>query len=155
MTRYVVGFLFWENQVLLTLKDHPEWQRGKWNGVGGKIEEGEDSVQAMTREGNEEIGRNFPWQEAGVVDGADFQLHVFRSFHQGESHPYNWTPKNNDVGERLEWIDIGLAIHLALHSKCIPNLSYLIPLCLDKNLFRFRIAEDHTKDEVLYGKDQG
>jgi 8-oxo-dGTP diphosphatase len=44
-TQYVLGFLFDPSQkdVVLIKKLKPEWQKGKLNGVGGKIEEGESA----------------------------------------------------------------------------------------------------------------
>jgi 8-oxo-dGTP diphosphatase len=58
MKRYVVGFMFDEQMknVLLIVKDHPEWQAGKLNGIGGHIETGETPVEAMVREFYEEAG---------------------------------------------------------------------------------------------------
>lgn len=56
---YVVGFAFNEDKsrVLLIKKQKPEWQAGKWNGVGGKCEEGERRARdTMAREFAEETG---------------------------------------------------------------------------------------------------
>jgi 8-oxo-dGTP diphosphatase len=52
MIEYVVGFLFNESldQIALIRKEKPDWQRGKINGIGGKIEENESPEQAMRRE---------------------------------------------------------------------------------------------------------
>lgn len=54
---YVCGFLFSEDHVLLLRKNKPDWQAGNLNGVGGKIEEGENKHEAMRREFLEEAGR--------------------------------------------------------------------------------------------------
>lgn len=56
--QYVCGFLFSRDltNVVLIRKLKPEWQRGKLNGVGGKIEPGETWLQAMGREFREEAG---------------------------------------------------------------------------------------------------
>jgi len=56
MIHYVGGFLFDTNQryILLIEKNKPEWMKGLYNGVGGRIEEGESSLQAMVREFKEE-----------------------------------------------------------------------------------------------------
>ena len=52
---YVMGLIYDDiGRVLLIKKNHPKHQVGKWNGVGGKIEEGENSLQAMPREIKEE-----------------------------------------------------------------------------------------------------
>lgn len=56
MTRYVVGFLFADDEVLLIKKNHPSWQFGKLNGLGGHIEENESPLDAMIREFEEESG---------------------------------------------------------------------------------------------------
>lgn len=59
--RYVVVFPKVVNskpgdKVLLVKKDRPKWQRGRFNLVGGKIEEGETPEQAALRELEEEAG---------------------------------------------------------------------------------------------------
>ena len=50
MKHYCVGFAFYKSEVLLILKDRPDFQKGKLNGIGGSIEPNETSVQAMVRE---------------------------------------------------------------------------------------------------------
>ena len=56
MKHYVVGFVFDYalKNVLLLKKTHPEWQKGKYNGVGGLVENDEDASYAMWRECLEE-----------------------------------------------------------------------------------------------------
>jgi len=54
-TKYVVGFRFCGEQVLLLRKQRPAWQNGKLNGVGGKIERGETPMLAMACEWIEEV----------------------------------------------------------------------------------------------------
>jgi 8-oxo-dGTP pyrophosphatase MutT (NUDIX family) len=58
----VVGFLFdnARDQVVLIRKNKPDWMAGQWNGVGGKIEPGEDPYTAMRREFLEETGVDYP-----------------------------------------------------------------------------------------------
>lgn len=58
MQRYVVGFAFSmdRQRVLLIKKNRPDWQKGKLNGIGGKIEDNEDAYDAMEREFFEEAG---------------------------------------------------------------------------------------------------
>lgn len=58
MKNYVVGFMFNPEltHVVLIRKEWPDWQKGKLNGVGGKIEEGELPYNAMVREFYEETG---------------------------------------------------------------------------------------------------
>lgn len=48
-------FLRRDNDILLAMKKRG-FGEGRWNGVGGKVEEGESIEQAMIRETQEEIG---------------------------------------------------------------------------------------------------
>ena len=66
----VCGFLFDESkeQVVLIHKQRPAWQKGRLNGVGGKVEPGETPLQAMVREFEEETGvRIEEWEEFGTL----------------------------------------------------------------------------------------
>lgn len=82
---YVLGFLFdpGERNVVLIEKQKPEWQKGRFNGVGGKVEDGETFNGAMSREFHEETGVLLPpheWTPYVKMTGADgrhFELHVF------------------------------------------------------------------------------
>lgn len=59
MQRYCLGFLFdpTTSEVLLIEKKRgPEYVLGKWNGLGGKVRDGESSSAAMSREFEEEAG---------------------------------------------------------------------------------------------------
>ncbi len=67
---YVAGFLFepYMERVVLIQKEKPTWQKGRLNGVGGKMELGETPLQAMQREFREETGLDIPMSQAGVAD---------------------------------------------------------------------------------------
>ncbi len=56
MIEYVVGFLLDPLHVVLVRKNRPQWQAGKLNGVGGKVEADELVLGAMRREFEEEAG---------------------------------------------------------------------------------------------------
>lgn len=58
MISYVVGLVFdaSNTNVLLVRKNRPNWQVGKLNGIGGKVEEGETPYEAVVRECEEECG---------------------------------------------------------------------------------------------------
>lgn len=58
MKRYVLGLAFTENgSVVMVQKNRPEWQAGKLNFIGGKIEPyDETAVHTMSREFEEETG---------------------------------------------------------------------------------------------------
>ncbi len=74
MTRYVLGFLMDRGFVVLVRKERPSWQKGRLNGVGGHLEEGEDELQAMVREFHEETGfmvQRERWKEFCVMSGSE------------------------------------------------------------------------------------
>ena len=83
---YVVGFLFNQdrNKVALIKKLKPQWQKGLLNGVGGKIEAGETSKEAMIREFREETGVDTSdldiWDKYAVIEFPKATLNVFRAF---------------------------------------------------------------------------
>jgi 8-oxo-dGTP diphosphatase len=87
MQSYVLGLMFDEarDHILLSHKRRPAWQRGRLNGIGGKVEDGETFLQAMIRECHEETGistegRSLDWQHVVTLTGAEYQLEVFALF---------------------------------------------------------------------------
>lgn len=81
--RLVVGFVFRGKEVVLILKNRPDWQAGRLNGVGGRVEAGESPKEAMVREFKEETGLYIPlgfWMlsETIVFDNG-VELSVFTS----------------------------------------------------------------------------
>lgn len=84
MQKYVAGLAFNESrkQVAMVLKNRPGWQAGQFNGIGGKVEEGEDFLDAMVREFDEETGvRIAPeqWTHIGSIHGPDFEVRFYRA----------------------------------------------------------------------------
>lgn len=82
MLRMVVGFLFDPGffRVALIRKNKPDWQKGKANGIGGKIEAGETPLVAMAREFEEEAGLTcLDWQQYLRLDSGTnrWELNVF------------------------------------------------------------------------------
>lgn len=90
MRRYTVGYLFSPDgrRVVLVEKDHPEAQKGKLNGVGGKCEDGPEGLESydgcMVREFREETGVDVPaekWLEFGRMQGSDWECALFTATH--------------------------------------------------------------------------
>lgn len=82
MINYVLGFMFDTRGkfVVLIQKNKPLWQKGLFNGVGGKIEPNESAHEAMGREFEEETGvhtcyRN--WRKYGKMSGTDWGCDLF------------------------------------------------------------------------------
>lgn len=74
---YVVGFAFSQTggNILLIKKAKPEWQAGKLNGIGGKVEPFEKFDAAMVREFFEETGVSTDvsdWTRLGKLEGTDW-----------------------------------------------------------------------------------
>ncbi len=58
---YVMGLIYDDiGRVLLIKKNRPKHQVGKWNGLGGKVEDNETIARAMTREAKEEADLDIP-----------------------------------------------------------------------------------------------
>jgi 8-oxo-dGTP diphosphatase len=99
MKEAVVGFLFSENleEVLLIKKARPDWQRGKLNGVGGKIEKTDASpAAAMAREFEEETGMIVPaiaWEPLAIKTDGDFRLYSFWAI---RSYPWKFKPNEDE-----------------------------------------------------------
>lgn len=136
MKRYVAGFAFSEDLelVLLIRKTHPEWQKGKLNGVGGKIREGELPPDAMVREFAEETG--FSEQFPAVAMQASW-FHYLT--HKGSDHvvEFFWIKLPISVLTRLkcpeeETLEIHYTDQITVANKeIIPNLAWIVPLALD------------------------
>lgn len=89
MANFVLGFLFDPDYdvVVLIKKERPTWQAGAWNGVGGRVEEGETSHAAMVREFEEETG----------VFVADWQHYITEFFPDGKLEVF-WA-SSEDISE--------------------------------------------------------
>lgn len=91
---YVLGFLFSSDlrNVSLIQKQKPEWQKGRFNGIGGKIEEGEQPPDAMAREFNEETGvwvHPDQWREFAMLhssNGRHWRVHIFYAVDDNLNH---------------------------------------------------------------------
>jgi 8-oxo-dGTP diphosphatase len=142
--RMVVGFLFADTDVLLVQKMKPSWQKGFWNGVGGKDEEGEEPIDAMVREFFEEtkiLVEHSAWQHFARETGPDYRTNFFASRLPGSFAARPRIEKCNDADEPLAWRDTRFISQL----QVIGNLRWLIPLAQDwRNIF----IEADTLDDI-------
>jgi 8-oxo-dGTP pyrophosphatase MutT (NUDIX family) len=144
MLDYVVGLVFDLNERLVLVQQKnrgPRFNIGKWNGIGGKIEDGETPPMAMSRECAEETGLDIPpdnwfYQAQAHLGDRYGTLHVFAT--NGE-----YVGREQQLeDEPLMWIEYEDFYTVGL----VPNLKWLIPLCLD----------DTTQKPVLWkvGNDE-
>ncbi len=79
MKNLVVGLIFDnKNRVLLINKERPEYLKGKLNGVGGKVEDGESDLNAIIRETKEETNLDIKdWVLYSQVNLTDFKISFF------------------------------------------------------------------------------
>ena len=71
-TQYVMGLIFdTTDRILLIKKKRPTHQVGKWNGLGGKVEDNESITAAMTREAKEEANLDIPETSLVAILDAD------------------------------------------------------------------------------------
>lgn len=127
MIEYVAGFLFSQERdyVALIHKQKPNWQKGKLNAIGGKIEAGETPHQAMVREFAEEASVEIDeWQSFAVLRGADFIVHFFCAFDDKVFHVKSAEDEHVDIFETRFASNIPVLI---------PNLKVLLPLALDQS----------------------
>jgi len=124
MRRYVAGFAFRGDKVLLVRKNRPKWQAGFLNGIGGEMTLGESPAEAMRREFYEETGGHFlDWQLFASEEGPGYEVWFYRMSILAE-HPWN-APEWNDVGEELYWVEPNTK------EPVIGNLNWLLPLARD------------------------
>lgn len=138
MKHYVLGFLFGPaDDVLLTRKNEPDWQKGFWNGIGGKIEDSDKNPEnAMNREFYEELcewsytPQVSAWGHCITFTCPGGTVFVFRAY---TAH-WKDLPQLNDVGENL----YTHSIHRdpALHNQFpwLQNLAWMIPLAKAKHI---------------------
>lgn len=140
-TRYSVGFLFTPGleDVLLVKKDHPEWQRGLWNGIGGHFEPGETPLQCMAREFREETGLTavLDWKLVCQLNTNRNSVVYFGATTAPISTIYSVRVKN-DVGELLGTHRIHNLI--AAPQFNVSNLQWVIPMAM--SFLQQRTPED-------------
>lgn len=145
LIEYVVGFVFCRGNVLVIRKCRPEWQRGRYNGIGGKVEDLESPAFAMARECREETAGtldipSYEWTHFATLAGDDRVSRFregavakqFRVYFFTTTLPY--PPLNNvelatcDSDEPVIWLAAEVATKPPETSRCLPNLQWLIPM---------------------------
>lgn len=123
--QYVLAFAFDDlGRVALIRKRRPQWQSGRLNGIGGKVEGSEPLVLAMSREFYEETGVQIEpekWRAVGVMGKASWVVHVFTTTCEAVRMARTSTDEQVNLFVRS-------SMHLWRH-QCIENVPTLIELC--------------------------
>ncbi len=127
MKQYNLGFVFTSDysSVLLVHKNRPDWQVGKLNGLGGKNEPNETSLEGMVRELEEESGLHIAapdWVTVGAMSAGEWNVDVFTAVWTGDT-----AEAQTLTDEQIEWIPTN-----ALPDNVMVNLRWLIPLAANK-----------------------
>lgn len=132
-TIYVLGFMFsvQEHCVALIRKSKPQWQAGKLNGIGGKVEATDSSAHAaMVREFMEETGVSTieeQWSLFCTMDDGPL-IHCFVSISEQVWSVHTLTTEPISI----------YPLSAFKNENHISNLDWLIPMALDavRNNFR-------------------
>lgn len=64
MMRVVVGIITDNKEILLLKKNNPDWQKGLYNGIGGKVELNTTPLETIIKKSEEDLGINISnWRE--------------------------------------------------------------------------------------------
>lgn len=136
-----LGFLFDNsgNNVALILKDRPEWQAGKMNGVGGKLEGEETSLETQIREFQEETGLLFEdWEYVGEMLCNTCKVDLFRAFLPDDNLP----ELEKVTSEEPKWIPVSQIRFF----PTIHNVDWMIKFCLDTRGIAQNMKVDYRSD---------
>ncbi len=129
MKMYTVGFIFDATitHILLMHKNRPDWQKGKMNGIGGRIEEVEESVACMVREAHEEVGlvtTTDQWVFLGTIHESESVVDFYAMIHVGAPEAISAC-----TDEQVAWCDVA-----GLPQNALPNIPWLVAYARDRLL---------------------
>jgi 8-oxo-dGTP diphosphatase len=140
---YVAGFLFDDSgdRVALIHKQRPDWQKGRLNGVGGKIEHHltddgyripEWPADAMRRECLEEFGIDVPdWTQFNTLDTNGATVHFFMARSSDKIEELLKLMLRTKYSRDQEYPAVLRTIDVQFSKTVIPNLKWLIPMALE------------------------
>lgn len=132
MLSYNICFVRKGNDVLLLNREHPSWM-GRWNGVGGKLERGEDPRESAVRELYEETqitgcDLTFKGFITWNVDGSKYGGMYTYLADVPADYAYSTPIKTNEG--ILDWKSIDWILH-----PDNQGIASNIPPCLEKILY--------------------
>lgn len=144
---YVLGFAFNSDRskVVMIKKSRPAWQAGKLNGIGGKIDPGEDALTAMIREFAEECGvetATDDWHSFAKLTALDGEVICYRLFDD------KILAARTIEDQEIVLIDTNMNL-IAQHG--LPSVLWLIGIALDQNQPEFFVQANYNQ-EFITGK---
>lgn len=146
ITHYTNTFIFSEDssKVLLIKKNKPSWQKGRLNGIGGHVENGETPIEAAIREVKEECDISLDVNDMTHfcnLFSISWEMYCFSAFISIEKMEKFKSLTEETV--QIYSIDIKDRPDLT-----IPNLSWMIPMALNsRNVGLFGHKEFYTIGE--------
>lgn len=135
-----LGFLFTPDfkKVLLIKKQKPAFHKDKLNGLGGKVEPGETTLECMVREVEEESGlitQGKNWHKVGKLEWEEWDVVMFAGIYQGKTSNLKNPP------EEVTWY-----LAKKIPENVVSNLNWMIPLCIDilKNAKTLKVRATYT-----------
>ncbi|HYC34367.1 MAG TPA: NUDIX domain-containing protein [Candidatus Paceibacterota bacterium] len=127
MQKYTLAFIFNSilDKVLLMHKSRPASLAGKVNGLGGKLEGDEDLYECIMREVKEESDldtKKDKWIYVGEKYAPNWHVATFCYVYEGDM-----SDAKSMEDQPVEWFDVR-----NLPENVMSNLTWIIPLCLDK-----------------------
>ena len=153
---FTLCFIKRGDEILLINRDKSPWF-GRWNGVGGKIEDGEDPKDAIHREVYEEtLIKLTDVKDCGIVtwnvDGEDRGgMHIYLA-EVSEDFSYD-TPRKMPEGI-LDWKSVDWILDDS-NTGIVENIQKFLPYMLYENaryhhhcVFENNVMEDFTTDKA-------
>ena len=118
---YTIGVYFDEKleKIALILKKRPEWQKGKFNFPGGRIEENETPEECVAREFKEECciyTNKWEWIRIGEIKGEGYVVYILAS-----QHKYQNGELKTGEDQQVMWFNID-----NLPCNRIPNVKWIM-----------------------------
>ncbi|KKN53700.1 hypothetical protein LCGC14_0599550 [marine sediment metagenome] len=146
---YSMGLMFTKemSQVLLIKKNHgPKSVIGRWNGIGGHLEDGETPQECQVREYEEETGVKTElsdWAQFTKLQGNDFIVHCFWG-----NKTYAVLHARTTTNEQVEIVNTNQHI---FNIPLAPNLKWFIPFLMDRTTHNHLciVLAKYLKDDTL------
>lgn len=136
-----------EKKILLAMKKR-RFGEGKWNGVGGKLMEGETIKQALVRETFEEIGVKINEDDLVQVATLEF-LYKDKPEWDQESHVFFIEKWNGEPIETEEMIPKWFLIKDLPYDKMWLDDPYWLPNILEGKKVRGVISLNNEGDKII------